>query len=169
MTFEKDFFAIQKVLCSIPEDQKPIHEYIETKENAFFNSFNFFFLKNDKTLFALFNCFIFFYVLFKNLNTFEQVTIFFTSTILWIGSICLLFVLFINFRYFDIIQRFQISRLFYEESSWFDGQIWEKPFFLIKNDKLISLSKLNPLLKKSFRISFFMSCFYLIFFILGIF
>jgi len=52
------------------------------------------------------------------------------------------FLLIILIRWITINQKFQNSRLIYEEASWYDGQIWEKPFFLIKNDKLISTQKI---------------------------
>jgi hypothetical protein len=52
------------------------------------------------------------------------------------------------FRWKDIQLHFNKSRVFYEEASWFDGQIWEKPFFLIKNDKLISTQKIQPILQR---------------------
>tara|TARA_B110000503_G_C6796818_1_gene269452 strand:+ start:170 stop:373 length:204 start_codon:yes stop_codon:yes gene_type:complete len=47
-------------------------------------------------------------------------------------------------------KRLTQSRVFYEEASWFDGKIWEKPFFLIKNDKLLSSQKIQPILKRLF-------------------
>ena len=33
--------------------------------------------------------------------------------------------------------------VFYEEGSWFDGQIWEKPFSVIKNDRLLASQKMK--------------------------
>lgn len=33
--------------------------------------------------------------------------------------------------------------LFYEESSWFDGEFWEKPFFSIRNDHLLIKTKMT--------------------------
>jgi len=51
-------------------------------------------------------------------------------------------------RLYDIEKRFQEARLFYEESSWYDGQIWEKPFLLIKNDQLLISQKLQPLIQR---------------------
>jgi hypothetical protein len=56
-----------------------------------------------------------------------------------------------------VITKFKQSAfLFYEEASWYDGQIWEKPFFLIKNDKLISTQKIEPILEEIIK-SFFLS------------
>jgi hypothetical protein len=51
-------------------------------------------------------------------------------------------------RWSQLLKRFRNSRLFYEEGSWYDGQFWEKPFEIIKNDKLISNQKIKPILKR---------------------
>jgi hypothetical protein len=56
--------------------------------------------------------------------------------------------------WYQIKQRFDISRLFYEESSWYDSQIWEKPFLLIKNDKLLKSQKIQPITQRLSRIVF---------------
>jgi hypothetical protein len=55
-----------------------------------------------------------------------------------------------------ITSRFLLSYLFYEESSWFDGQIWEKPFFLLKYDRLIGSQKLEVIVRRYFRILVFL-------------
>ena len=31
----------------------------------------------------------------------------------------------------------QKARFFYEDSSWYDGTFWEKPFLTIKKDRLV--------------------------------
>jgi len=55
----------------------------------------------------------------------------------------------INFlRWTQLLNKFRNSRLFYEEGSWYDGQIWEKPLEVIKNDKLITIQKIKPILKR---------------------
>jgi hypothetical protein len=51
----------------------------------------------------------------------------------------------------NLQKRFQESRIIYEEGSWYDSQIWEKPFLLIKNDKLIETQKIEPIIQEIFR------------------
>ena len=58
---------------------------------------------------------------------------------------------FIIFRWITINKKFQTPRIIYEEASWYDGQIWEKPFFLLKNDKLLSSQKINPIIQRLIR------------------
>jgi hypothetical protein len=57
-------------------------------------------------------------------------------------------------RWKQIERRLKKSRLFYEEASWYDGQIWEKPFSILKNDKLLSTQKIRPFLQTIFRLLF---------------
>ena len=47
--------------------------------------------------------------------------------------------------------RFLEARIFYEEGSWYDGQIWEKPFLLIKNDRLLVSQKIDPIIQRISR------------------
>ena len=63
-----------------------------------------------------------------------------------------------------LVEAFNSPRIFYEEASWFDGQIWDKPFSIIKNDRLIIKQQLKPLLKRTINVLVF-----LIFFIFSIF
>jgi hypothetical protein len=135
------------LLCPIPEDQKPINEYIEIKENPLFTWST---LKNKEYYSKLFFIYIFFLFIFLpfqftefNLN--QIISLFFYSL-----TFFLLFLIVIYLRWKEIQLHFNKARLFYEEASWFDGQIWEKPFFLIKNDKLISSQKIEPILQRLF-------------------
>jgi hypothetical protein len=136
------------LLCPIPEDQKPINQYIRFKENSFFNlpTFPKSILKSKLKEFFLK---IFFFLGISNLfffsgdflTTFQRILI--TSFSLFFFSLFLLF-----FRWKEIAKLFSTSRIFYEEASWYDGEIWEKPMALIKNDKLLERQKIKPILKK---------------------
>jgi hypothetical protein len=57
-------------------------------------------------------------------------------------------------RWKQIEKEFNEPRLFYEEASWYDGQVWEKPFSILKNDKLISTQKIKPILERISRTIF---------------
>jgi hypothetical protein len=49
----------------------------------------------------------------------------------------------------DLETKFNKSTLFYEEASWYDGQIWNKPLSIIKNDRLLKIKEINPLVNKN--------------------
>jgi hypothetical protein len=144
------------LLCPVPEDQKPINEYIQLKENEFFNGFNLSSTKERKKISWLF---------FQILGGFSLLTGFqlqsFTYFLEWVLLNFLLTFLFFTIflliqvaRWKQIERRLKKSRLFYEEASWYDGQIWEKPFSILKNDKLLSTQKIRPFLQKIFRLLF---------------
>ena len=149
------------LLCPVPDDQKPINEYLSLKENKFLNWGSLNSNKNKKFLGTVFLTFF----LFFSINEFQFFSFTTFFEILFNTFIVIqFFLLVILIRWTTINQKFQNSRLIYEEASWYDGQIWEKPFFLIKNDKLISTQKIEPILEeilKNFFICFF--CLFLVF------
>lgn len=134
------------LLCPIPDDQKPINEYINLKENDFTNLI----LLSRKNYLSKIctNFLIYFFLstpisfLFKLNNELLLFNSFFSISFL-------IFSFLINLlRWSQLLKRFRSSRLFYEEGSWYDGQFWEKPLELIKNDKLLSTQKIKPILKR---------------------
>jgi hypothetical protein len=141
------------LLCPVPDDQKPINEYLNLKENKFLNWGNLNTNKNKKFLATLFLTFFSFFSIgqLQVLSFSSFFEILFNTLV-----IIQFFLLVILIRWITINEKFQNSRLVYEEASWYDGQIWEKPFFLIKNDKLISTQKIEPILEEIIK-SFFLS------------
>lgn len=144
------------VLSSIPEIQKPIQEYLNNRKNIFliipfFSDNEYFFIFN------LFFIFLFFLIGFLNLTVYLS----------WYLELFLIF--FFYFRWkeknFDAIR----AAAFYEETSWFDTQIWEKPFFLLKYDRLLSFQKFGSVLRRLFLTFFYFFLQFLILFTFDIF
>jgi hypothetical protein len=148
------------LFCPIPEDQKPINEYIEIKENFLTNWPC---LSNEKYKSSLISFFVYIFVFFLILQflsveipfqkiSFEKNFSFpfiFKKFIFILFESLITFNLFLAlnfFRWKEINNRFKNARLFYEEGSWYDGKIWEKPFCLLKNDKILSIQKIEPIL-----------------------
>ena len=145
------------LLCPVPDDQKPINEYLNLKENKFLNWGSLNSNKNKKFLGTVFLTFFSFF----SINEFQFFSFKSFFEILFNTFIVIqFFLLVILIRWTTINQKFQNSRLIYEEASWYDGQIWEKPFFLIKNDKLISTQKIEPILEEILK-NFFICLFFL--------
>jgi len=134
------------LLCPVPEDQKPINQYINMKENGFLNwtmfPFQKYLLKIISNTFLFFPLFLICFLNFTPFSLTEIGKLFVISSTFFFISIYL--------RWEDMNQRLTQARVFYEEASWFDGKIWEKPFFLIKNDKLLSAQKIQPILHRLF-------------------
>lgn len=142
-------------ISSIPEDQKPINEYIENKENFFLN---WTILEKKEYWIRLKKYFLSFFLFFFLFEKSFSLKVFFFSCIFSLFFLIILF-----FRWKEIYQRLTETRLFYEEASWFNIQIWEKNFFLIKNDKLISYQKLKSILRRLFN-TLIVSSVFLVFF-----
>lgn len=141
------------LLCPVPEEQKPINGYIGLKENQLTNWTTLSKKNYEKKLFSLFS-FFFFLVSFFRVSSFSDTRYLFDWFLITFSlSLTLLFflVLLIFFRWKQIEKDFNQPRLFYEEASWYDGQIWEKPFSILKNDKLISTQKIKPILERISR------------------
>jgi hypothetical protein len=116
---------IIQIYSSIKKEQKPINQFLEIeKESIIFNNFKRY--KNSKKSLLIILLLIFVYFLcIKNL--------------FYLFNFFLIFFFFINFFIWDnLYANFQLSEIYYEESSWFDTKIWQKPIFLIKNDKIFS-------------------------------
>jgi hypothetical protein len=110
--------------CSIPEVQKPVNEYLEIKKN---------FLDSKKML--TINILAIFFFFFKQEVFF---LLFFFSLLYFL-------------KYFQLNDRLIASKIYYEEASWFDSTFWKKPFFLLRKDKLLSIQKIRPILRKIFK------------------
>jgi hypothetical protein len=144
------------LLCPVPEEQKPINGYIGLKENQLTNWTTLSKKNYEKKLLSLFS-FFFFVVSFFRVSSFSDSRYLFDWFLITFSlSLTLLFflVLLIFFRWKQIEKDFNQPRLFYEEASWYDGQIWEKPFSILKNDKLISTQKIKPILERISRTMF---------------
>lgn len=156
------------LLCPVPEEQKPINGYIGLKENQLTNWTTLSKKNYEKKLFSLFS-FFFFLVSFFRVSSFSDSRYLFDWFLITFSlSLTLLFflVLLIFFRWKQIEKDFNQPRLFYEEASWYDGQIWEKPFSILKNDKLISTQKIKPILERISRTMFTLISWNLGFFLL---
>ena len=138
------------LLCPVPEDQKPINVYIGLKENVLTNWTTLSKKNYEQKLISIFLSF-FLIISLGRIRYFEEVN----YLIDWLLFNCFLSFIFLSFLLFVIFYRwkqvekdFNQPRIFYEEASWYDGQIWEKPFSILKNDKLISTQKIKPILQR---------------------
>jgi hypothetical protein len=135
------------LLCPVPEDQKPISEYIGLKENPLTNWTTLSTKNYNAKLFSLFG------IAFTLLSalTFQEREFLgdwiLSNMLISINTLLVLYVVVI-WRWNEVKKRLNQARLFYEEASWYDGQIWEKPFIILKNDRLLVSQKLEPVLRR---------------------
>lgn len=138
------------LLCPVPEDQKPINEYIGLKEN-FLTSWITLSRENyNKKILSIFLGISVFLSIFQisNLQGIYYLVEWSLENFFFSSLVLLFLFLIILSRWLQTYNRFQTARLFYEEASWYDGQIWEKPLLLIKNDQFIKSQKIRPILKR---------------------
>lgn len=152
------------LFCPVPENQKPLNELIIFQENFFNKNLCISLEKYKKNLITYY--FLIFFLNFLFLFPFQNfinketiVSFFFFLNFLTLSFFFFFFFLFF-IRWIILENRLKNSRLFYEEGSWYDGQIWEKPFFLIKNDRLLTTQKIQPIIQRISKTSLFL--FYII-------
>ena len=135
------------LLCPVPEDQKPISEYIGLKENPLTNWTTLSTKNYNAKIFSLFTSIF----MLLSLLTFKNQKFWgdwiFSNIVLSLNMLLILYLVVI-WRWNEVKKRLNQARLFYEEASWYDGQIWEKPFIILKNDRLLVSQKLNPVLRR---------------------
>jgi hypothetical protein len=141
------------LLCPIPEDQKPINEYISLKEN---NLTNWITLVKRKYLGTLLQIFLTLFLIcltftFDGIESINQLIATFEQTSFFSLAILNFVLIYILSNWKQVDNRFNTSRLIYEEGSWYTSEIWEKPISLIKNDKLISTQILQPIVLRNLQ------------------
>jgi len=135
------------LLCPVPEDQKPISEFIGLKENPLTNwttlstkNYNFKFCRNFLG--------IFFICSLINLKNSEFLFDWLIQNLFISVNLLNILYFIVIWRWNEVKKRLNESRLFYEEASWYDGQIWEKPSIILKNDRLLVTQKIEPVLQR---------------------
>ena len=139
------------LLCPIPEEQKPINEYISLKEN---NLTNWITLTKKKYFITLLRGFFTFFLIcltltFDGIDSTTQFWFTLQTTTLYTLTILFFIIFYVITNWKQVNKRFNTSRLIYEEGSWYASEIWEKPISLIKNDKLISTQIIQPILNRN--------------------
>ena len=135
------------LLCPVPEDQKPISEYIGLKENPLTNWTTLSTKNYNAKLFSLFTS-VFILLSILTFQDSEFLGDWILSNLVISLNIILTLYFVIIWRWNEVKKRLNQARLFYEEASWYDGQIWEKPFIILKNDRLLVSQKLEPVLRR---------------------
>ena len=134
--------------CPVPKNQQPTNEFIELSKSKIFTwakskkSFSFILLK------FWIGTFFIFVVISSGSVYFETYTLryillsFFSSL-----SLPFLFSVRLYLGWNHIFKRLTSEKVEYEESGWYDGQIWIKPVKLKEKESLIASLEVKPILK----------------------
>jgi len=155
--------SISKKNCPVPFDQQPLNEYFLLKDSKLFawsiRERRQYFLT---TVYLFIAVFIICYPIIFWINPIKH---FFIKSIIVniLVSTLILLLLFIRLYlgWSYIIKRLLSATVFYEESGWYDGQIWIKTAESLMQDRLIGLYEIMPFIK---RIQY--SIIFLLFFLL---
>ena len=139
--------------CPVPKEQQPTNEFIELSKSKIFSwpkskkSFLFILLK-----FWL-GTFLFFIIISSGSVYFETAKLKYILLSLF-GSLSLPFLLSIRLYlgWHHIFKRLTSEKVEYEESGWYDGQIWTKPVNLKDKESLIANLEVKPILKNLIQI-----------------
>ena len=139
--------------CPVPKEQQPINEFIELSKSIIFSS--------SKTKKALTLVLIKFWVIsFAIFLIISSGSVYFKTSILKYVllsffsslSIPLLISIRLYLGWNHIFKRLTSEKVEYEESGWYDGQVWIKPLVLREKESLIASMEVKPILKNLIQI-----------------
>ena len=134
--------------CPVPKEQQPTNEFLELSNSKVFSL-----AKNNKNfskilIFIWLAAFLIFLVISSGSNYFNTYILRYVF-LSFFGSLSL--PLLITIRLFlgwgHIYKRLTSEIVEYEESGWYDGQIWIKPIELKEKESLIASIEVKPILK----------------------
>ena len=140
-------------ICPVPREQQPTNEFIELSKSIIFS-----WPKTKKSLililikfwvgaFALFLLISSGSVYFKT-SLIKYILLSFFSSL----SIPLLIIIRLYLGWKHVFKRLTSERVEYEESGWYDGQVWIKPLVLKEKESLIAQNEVKPILKNLIQI-----------------
>ena len=139
--------------CPVPKDQQPTNEFIELSKSKIFawpkskKSFSLILLKFWIGTFLIFIVISSGSVYFET-STLRYVLLSFFSSL----ALPFLFSIRLYLGWNHIFKRLTSEKVEYEESGWYDGQIWIKPVKLKEKEALIASLEVKPILKNLIQI-----------------
>ena len=139
--------------CPVPREQQPTNEFIELSKSKIFS-----WPKTKKSLiFILIKFWMGTFVLFLGISTgsvyFKTYLLKYTL-ISFFSSLLIPFLISLNLYlgWNHVFKRLTSEKVEYEESGWYDGQVWEKPLALKEKESLIASIEVKPILKNLIQI-----------------
>tara|TARA_Y100000992_G_scaffold100705_1_gene65279 strand:+ start:221 stop:715 length:495 start_codon:yes stop_codon:yes gene_type:complete len=139
--------------CPVPREQQPTNEYIELSKSLIFS-----WPKTKKSLilvlikFWLGTFVIFVFIssgsIYFKTSLLKYILLSFFSSL----SVPILISIRLYLGWNHVFKRLTSERVEYEESGWYDGQIWIKPLVLKEKESLIASIEVKPILKNLIQI-----------------
>ena len=144
---------MQEFKCPVPREQQPTNEFIELSKSNIFS-----WPKTKKSLIlVLIKFWLVAFVLFLIISSgsvyfktsiLKYILLSFFSSL----SIPLLISIRLYLGWNHIFKRLTSEKIEYEESGWYDGQVWTKPLILKEKESLIASMEVKPILKNLIQI-----------------
>ena len=139
--------------CPVPREQQPTNEFIELSKSVIFS-----WPKSKKSLIlVLLKFWLAAFVLFLVISSgsiyfktfiLKYILLSFFSSL----SIPLLISIRLYLGWKHVFKRLNSEKVEYEESGWYDGQVWIKPLVLKEKESLIASIEVKPILKNLIQI-----------------
>jgi len=148
-----NYYFMNESKCPVPREQQPTNEFIELSKSIIFS-----WPKTKKSLILVlikfwlgaFVLFLFISsgsVFFKT-SLLKYILLSFFSSL----SIPLLITIRLYLGWKHVFKRLTSEKVEYEESGWYDGQVWTKPLSLKEKESLIASIEVKPILKNLIQI-----------------
>ena len=140
--------------CPVPREQQPTNEFIELSKSNIFS-----WPKTKKSLiFALTKFWICSFIIFLVISSGSihfKTSLFRYIYLSLFSSLSIPFLISIRLYlgWNHVFKRLTSERVEYEESGWYDGQVWLKPLVLKEKESLIASIEVKPILKNLIQIS----------------
>ena len=139
--------------CPVPREQQPTNEFIELSKSKIFS-----WPKTKKSLILTLikfwvGAFVLFLVISSGSVYFKTSLLKYVLLSIFCSlSIPLLILIRLYLGWNHVFKRLISEKVEYEESGWYDGQIWEKPLVLKEKESLIATIEVKPILKNLIQI-----------------
>lgn len=146
-------------VCPVPFDQQPLNEYEALKKSPIFN-----WSTQNNAQFMQQLLLLFFGLILTlcmlSINKISALIVLDNLVIAIFLIEVILIRLYLGWSY--IFKRLASATVFYEESGWYDGQLWVKSAELLTKDRLIGIYQVEPILLRVKNIFFVTSIILLI-------
>ena len=139
--------------CPVPTEQQPTNEFLELSKSSIFS-----WPKTKKSLVFVMikfwaGAFLLFLVIASGSIYFKTSILRYILLSLFSSlSIPLLISIRLYLGWNHVFKRLTSERVEYEESGWYDGQVWIKPLVLKEKESLIASIEVKPILKNLIQI-----------------
>ena len=139
--------------CPVPREQQPTNEFIELSKSSIFS-----WPKTKKSLIFILIKFwlggFFLFLVIASGSIYFKTSVLKYTLLSLFSSLIIPFLisirLYVGWNY--VFKRLTSEKVEYEESGWYDGQVWIKPLVLKEKESLIASIEVKPILKNLIQI-----------------